>query len=269
MENQISAKMILVTPEIAAGYLKTSKINRIIRQEAVIRYADDMNEDRWMLTGETISIDTDGCISNGHHRMLAVIKSGKSVNFLIATGVPTNAFKVIDTGCLRNASDIFKIEGVKNNASIPSIIQFSKSLDVVKSNSLNQRKNKKLTNAELLEEYNKRPLYWQKVFNQTTSWYIQFTMVVTKSMLGGLYCMFEKIDSNDAFLFMEALCTGITGEKSITDLRQKLIKDKISPRKMQKGIKVALIIKAWNIFRMSGSTMLRFDAVRERFPKAI
>ena len=76
-----------------------------------------------------------------------------------------------------------------------------------------------------------------------------FCEIMTPSLIGGMYAHLHLINENYAVRFMTQLTTGIGIENDvITLLRNKLIQDKISPRKMPQSLKIALIIKAWNVF---------------------
>ncbi len=66
---------------------------------------------RWKLIPDPIMISETGETINGANRLSAIILSDCTVPLYIATHVPVEIFKVIDTGIPRSVSDSAKIEG--------------------------------------------------------------------------------------------------------------------------------------------------------------
>lgn len=260
----------LITPAIAAQYLDANKNNRRVKEPVVLRYAEDMKSGRWKAdTAEVIKISINGNILDGQHRLKAVIKAGTSINFHVAVGLKDDVFDVLDTGSTRNASDSFKIAGIKNSNSIPSIINTYYTLK--KGLSTSGQKNNRLGNSELLMKYYEREEFFQMVDRKVFHWYTAFATILKPSTIGGFYCFFHDINSERANDFMNQLTTGKDIKHiAINMLRDKLMKDKMSSRKMPQPLKYALIIKAWNYFRENKDLrILKFDVERENFPIAI
>jgi hypothetical protein len=56
----------------------------------------------------------------------------------------------------------------------------------------------------------------------------------------------------------------------ISQLRNKLIQDRMASRNMSTTTRFGLIIKAWNIFRLNKTVkLLKFDPEREPFPSIV
>ena len=70
---------------------------------------------------------------------------------------------------------------------------------------------------------------------------------------------------------MKQLATGIgISNECILLLRNKLMQDKMSVRKMLPTLKMALIIKTWNLFVKNQTVkILKFEHNREEFPIAL
>lgn len=263
-------KKILVTPSLAAQYLEANISNRRIRENTVSRYVKDILNGRWKQdTGECIKISKNGVILDGQHRLAAVVKSKTAVFFHIAFDVDDSVFSVLDTGSVRNASDCFKIKGIKNETVLPSIMSFYYALK--KGTTVKGiQKNDKMTNDELIDEYYKDVNKWQIVAQKSLTWYNNFAKILAPSFLGGFYAKALEIDSAKANEFMNMLCTGdnITNN-SISLLRQKLIKDKISLKKLSVQIKLAFVIKVWNYYIEENHSIkiIKFNPEAEDFPK--
>lgn len=111
-KNQVvpESGVILITPEIAKEMLETSSGNRPLRLSHVEKLAAAMKRGEWRLTSQGIGFDTTGSLRDGHHRLTAVIKSGVSINCLIVSGMPNDAYEVTDIGVLRTYSDRLNVD---------------------------------------------------------------------------------------------------------------------------------------------------------------
>lgn len=268
-------KKQLVTPSLAKQMLEANIKNRRVKLPVLLRYTQEMNAGRWKEdTGETIKISKTGIVLDGQHRLLAVVKSNKPINFHIVYDLDDSVFDVLDTGSVRNASDVFLIEKIKNDNVLPSMITTYEILkkSVVKVfDGQSVTKQYRPTNAELKELYYLRESFWQTVANQATNWYMAFAKILPPSTIGGFYAFFYDINEKDAYDFIHQLCTGKDiKNNSIALLRTKLMQDKIDQKKIQPSIKQAYIIKTWNYFRQNQEfKILKFDTIKEEFPKAI
>ncbi len=261
---------MLISPAYANELLEKNTTNRKPNKDFVFRYANDMKENRWNEgTADTIKIANDGTIIDGQHRLMAVVMSKKPIYFLVAKGVEKSVMSVIDTGKSRNATDVFAINQIDNYNKIPSIISLYESIKMGHSYSTSTSK-RSLTNDVLLTLYNKNPMYWQDVAKKTSRWYKMFSKIIQPSVIGGMYSVFYDIDPDMAESFFDMLTTGIdVNNKSIIMLRNKLIQDKTSVRKMRHSIKIALIIKVWNFYRADTEVkVLKYNPDVEEFPTA-
>jgi len=267
----INFEKILITPSKSKELLEANTHNRRIKQPVVLKYAKDMIEGRWLEdTGETIKIAKSGRILDGQHRLHAIIKANKAIYCHISNGLDESVFKVIDTGTTRNATDVFKIEGIKNENKLPSIISFFNLLEAGKKHK-SLHVHEKSTNAMLLNQYYEDENFWQSVSRNAFNWYIGFAKILTPAFIGGFYAHFYKLNSDKAYSFMVQLTSGINVEnETILLLRNKLIADKVSIKKMPQNLKMALVIKTWNSF-ITNKTIkfLKYDSTREEYPRAI
>ncbi len=259
---------ILVTPKVAKQYLESNTRNRNIKIHAVNRYAKDIKAGKWKKdTGDFIRISKTGVVLDGQHRLTAILKAQTSIELDFIFGLEDSIFTVIDTGVSRTKGDLFKIDGVRNANQIPAIISFQYALE--NGRIWNNNVKNKLTNSECLEEYYKKPEYWQDIMKISSTWYREFSKILNKSFIGGFYATLLKIDKDKAYSFMNQLCTGNDiSNKMINKLRQKLIQDKLATKKIKRSIKTAFVIKTWNLFLLDKELkILYFDSKREKYPK--
>jgi hypothetical protein len=263
-------KKELITPSRAKELLEANINNRRVKYAVVARYAQDILAGRWKQdTGEVIKVSKSGIILDGQHRLYAIAKANTPIFLHIAYGLDDSVSDVLDTGSVRNASDIFKLNHIPNDSGIPSIIQI---YNLLKNNHFGSGQiNNRLTNAQILEKYYENETLWQEVFRKSSSWYMSFAKILPKSFIGGFYLLLRDIDHNQAEKFMAELCTGINvSNDTMLVLRNRFMQDKMSQKKINETIKTIIMIKAWNCF-ISGAELKRltFDAERESYPKIL
>jgi hypothetical protein len=259
---------VLITPAYAKKLLESNTSNRRLKTRKVAQYAEDMAAGRWKEdTGETIKISKTGRILDGQNRLHAIIKSGIAVYMHIVTNLEEEVFDVIDTGAVRSANDVFKIKDIKYETVLPAIIQFYNQL----SNGSKLSDDSRVTNSVLLNQYYENEIFWQNITKQSMSWYLAFAKILPPTYIGGFHAYFYGLNKDKATEFMSQLTTGIgITNPTILVLRNKLIQDKLSNKKILPRIKVAYIIKAWNFFIKNQSVKyLRFDLERDDYPVAL
>ncbi len=107
-----------VTPEQAKAWLGESvnDANRHIRKKKVEQYARDMANGDWTESNDAISLDEDGKLLNGQHRLSAIVAHGKPVELLVARGLPRGSQLSMDSGVPRQFGDHLKMSGGMPNA---------------------------------------------------------------------------------------------------------------------------------------------------------
>jgi hypothetical protein len=261
----------LITPAKAVELLQANVKNRNPKVMVVSKYARDMANGKWKNdTFELIKISKTGVILDGQHRLMAVVKSNVNVYFHIVDGLDDSILDVLDTGTVRNAADVFKINQVKYASLIPAVISF---YDMLKESRKGRSTNVSIrkTNAALLETYYLNPEKWDAIAYEGHNLYNQFGKILTQSFIGGFLAFFSDIDEDAATTFMNQLCTGKNIENdSINLLRMKLVNDKVSTHKLTATTKQMFIIKCWNAYRKNQTLkVIKFMPNQESFPIAI
>jgi len=243
----------LITPTQAKKLLSMNKKNRLIRERKVNLFAYDMANGRWKEeTGDPIRISNTNKLLDGQHRLLALIKANVSLRFTIITGLNDEIISVIDTGTVRNAGDVFRINGVKNDRWMGTIIKAYLLLKNGFKNTVLSSADTFITNDDILNEYYEREDFWKTAFRLCRPWYISFGKILSPSIVGGVYSIFHSINELDAINFMTSLCDGtnLKPTDAIYLLRGKLMNDKTTRlKRMPYWIKIALIFKTWNYYR--------------------
>lgn len=110
----IYSGVLSLTPDLAAEFLRANLANRKVSRSTVATYAQAITRGEWQLNGEPIIVSDSGQLLNGQHRCHAVISAKRPIDVLIVRGISGDAFKTLDTGKKRSASDALGIDGLKN-----------------------------------------------------------------------------------------------------------------------------------------------------------
>lgn len=115
---QMESKVMVVTPTIAADWLKANvENNRAIVESRVDAYVRAINNGEWQLTPEGVMFDTDGNLIDGQHRLTAISRANKPVKMVVWTGVPFETMEVLNTGVARTTADVLTVTGGIGNVS--------------------------------------------------------------------------------------------------------------------------------------------------------
>ncbi len=115
----------IISPQQAKMMLETSIGNRTTKRHHIEALARDMLAGRWKLTGDALKFDVDGNLNDGHHRLLASIKSNTSFKTAVVRGIGKDVHSVLDTGKSRSFADELKMRGETNAASLAALTQLT------------------------------------------------------------------------------------------------------------------------------------------------
>jgi hypothetical protein len=108
---QITSTVVTVTPELAKTWLKGMIQNqRPPSDSSVLKYSRAMTQGKWKIASP-LSFDVEGQLIDGQHRLLAVVKANRSIDFIVQRGLPTDAIEAIDIGVLRTSAHLAKLQG--------------------------------------------------------------------------------------------------------------------------------------------------------------
>lgn len=241
-----------VTPEKAREILnKQNTRNRSIRQTQVKKIATDIAEGRWKLTSQAISIDTNGVLIDGQHRLAAVVQAGQTVQMLFATDCAADTFDVIDTGLGRTAADVVGLAGGRRASIIAAGIKttalYKEHPDRIWTNQISS------THTRINQIYTEKPDFYDSVAFITDKIRrecnrINPTSIFVLLVLGGE----AGYSADDMHSFFSKLSTGEGLDKGCPILcyRQALFNGLKPPgnRNLQQ-YSVACMIKCFNYYR--------------------
>jgi hypothetical protein len=113
-EKTMRTELVKITPSMAEHYLSKNVLNRNVSQRLVDKYAHDMENNNWELNHQGIAFYEDGSVADGQHRLLAIIKSRKTIQIMVTTGLKKPSAVTIDIGRKRSMSDGIQIGGLSD-----------------------------------------------------------------------------------------------------------------------------------------------------------
>jgi len=257
--------IINITPEQAAKMLEKNTKNRSLNKGRVSRYAIEILNGKWNLNGVPIVFDKDGTLTDGQHRLHAIIESNVSIETLVVHGVSNQSFLTIDTGKIRSGGDVLSIAGLDGlkskvlSALIQRIFQENNNrLGVAfhraqaKNTTRSAKEKYSLTNEDVLEYYNKNFLELDDIYLFCNKFRSNSAKVLPFWQFILLFYKLRRINIMDAEYFMEHLATGagLNEENPIYHLREKFINLKNSDTEKVPAWHIpAYTYKAWNAFR--------------------
>lgn len=236
-----NSRRVWITPEVALAILTDlNKGNRTKKPEEIRRYANDMKDGRWAMTGESIKFGTDGLLKDGQNRLSACVQANVSFATHIVFGIDPNVFANIDRGKNRNPADVFYIAGIKYPADTSAAVRWILLVeqDQVKSRETYQP-------DHLLREYNKLDkVELEKCVSVARK--IKSDTRFPVGPLAALYYLVRQKNEEDADGFFKKWATG-----SPHAVQQKLQKKLMRMAAESNGrvhdvVRTALLVQAWN-----------------------
>jgi len=245
-----------ISPVEATEMLKKNKGNRDVKEKHVLFLAKEMDSGNWLFDGQPIRLDKVGRVLDGQHRLNAVIRHGKPVKFLVINGIEQKAFKVMDTGMVRNAADVLSIKGYTSAAQVATTIRL---IMTHEAGIISNKANIKPSNTDILEYLVKNPSIEDLVAKSWTL-YKKFQKMLSVAQIASIKYITDSIDIVDSDHFWNGVCIGVNldeGDPRKT-LRDALINDKLSNRSVRYSHKKKMIFRAWNACRR-GKSMKKFS----------
>jgi hypothetical protein len=111
--NGLTPSVVSVTPQLAKEWLtKNIGNNRKLMKGKIDKWATSMLDGEWIVA-ESIKFDKNGNLFDGQHRLMAVIQTGLTIDFLVTEGYDPKAAQVVDIGANRRLEHIAQLQGKK------------------------------------------------------------------------------------------------------------------------------------------------------------
>lgn len=236
----------VITPEVAERLLSLNIANRVVRPDAVARYADDMRNGRFLPTGATIAIDTEGRILDGQHRLLACVESGVTIRSIIISGLEPEAFTATDKGSRRSLADTLKRMGYANSARMAAAATAMLAWD-------DGHRSGEVTSGGRKTSEQKLLAYIANHADELSAAAGSPTLAAARvlpKVADAARVLTRRVDAEDSEAFFEALRTGVTDEQGLILLREALRRDREGTGKSRGAFwQLGMILKTWNLWR--------------------
>ena len=244
------------SPEVSHETLeKRNDNNRKPRPNKIKRFASDLTDGFWILTGDTIKFGATGGLLDGQNRLRACVASGVPLLTHVVFGIDPVAFKYLDSGTVRTGGDTFKVAGVPN-AEIAG--KASRWLMIFDTPDMNR--SIAIANAELFEYYQKRVN--KSHFEGAITDAKKISRLIPTGTLAAMLYLFERRDAKTARIFAHDLEKGMRGGRTLLTRLRNLRKD--SSGRINEKIVTAFTVMMWNSYRhgklLRGSQLKWSDA---------
>lgn len=261
----VSVYLRNVTPKFASEILaKFNTKNRKVLPSHVAALANNMINGTWRFNGDTIRFDANGTLIDGQHRLMAIVKSGKTIPCLFVVGLDPDTIKCVDIAIKpRNLKNLLEMDFVKDAGLISASIRrrFVIAAGSVGVTSIQKSPGGNVSGlgstvidrvATIEEQYS---FYYEheSVINELVSLgrtLYKRCQLLGASDIGGvaihlvvdLCYNYERVKD-----FFEAILQG-SPIQYLNSIHLMLVRDKTSVKKMTGMYRQSLIAKVWNYF---------------------
>jgi hypothetical protein len=242
-----NSRVFEITPDMAKTILEDyNEGNRPRKPSKISEYADDMANDRWPVTGDTLKFSDrkPPRLRDGQNRLMACVRAGVPFTSHIVFGIPDSAFDVLDKGKNRSGSDILAIAGFGNTAVMAGALRWLHLLDTGRAKQRDSMKPSVLLDL-VRDKYPTLPDYVKqaRVIYEHTGQPISLVLAL-------LYA-FHRANEPAAREFAMAWETGERGGrfKPIALMQSQVAQlQAASSGRVHDVVRAALIVKAWNLY---------------------
>jgi hypothetical protein len=259
----ITYKTELISPQRAAELLSLNTCNRAISKRQINHYSAAMQAGQWKFNGDSIRLSKDNVILDGQHRLLAVIQSETTQQFVIIDGLESESFHTIDRGKKRTGADSLHMIGEDNEKSLASALRWI--YLILHENGLQKNGVPAQTLIDTLDAHPtvRRWTSYHSSRRDLRTWFESYIVAVST-----LFAEKYGDEVVERFLIQLETGEGLFRNDPAFELRQRVQGNKASLSKIPKAVLVALAIKAFAAFT-SGKKIgvLRYKPSAEPFPK--
>lgn len=235
----------LVTPEIAAEWLKLNTKNRKMKTYSKDKYARDLKSGRWMVNGSSICFLENGNLADGQNRLKACVDSGASFYTVVVRGIKEEALDTIDMGNSRTVADVLSFNGFQGAQLLSSTAKRVLTTTTGKSD-----KRIAYSTNEILEEITRedRSEFYKNISKFTNSIYSDYK-AYSKTYLAAAYIITRTLGhtEEEVLEFFEQLADKKAACNLIRGLRRRIMKVE-DCKVVSRADKFKFLIYCWNEF---------------------
>lgn len=242
----MKAGVVKMTPKMAMGLLEKNTKNRKISDLRVKEYRDAMLNGEWKENGESIIMDKNFVLKDGQHRLYAIIEANKAYDMVLVTDVEPEIMQTIDVGKGRSLSDVLTLNGVKSAGLAAGI---TKAILAYKKGTYTKKVS--ITNAQGVDFYFKNADDIDELTAISSKIYArQIDKIISPVAIGLYHYVISGYNHNPAANDFLNLLSGVVvrPKSAATWVFKKMSNAKINKITLSKKWRLAMCIKAWNVF---------------------
>lgn len=241
----MKTEVMTITPAMAEEMLRKNTGNRRLSKERVAHLAREISMGNWQNNGETIKLNGERLL-DGQHRLSAVVMSGRPIETLVVSGLPTSVFATIDQQQKRGAHHVLHINGEVNSNNLAATIRTI--LDLRDDGIKWKRSSRTIPNGFFIDFLNEEPEVRDSVLSIHSRMKTVWQLCRGVAIPAALHYLFGQTHPSLRDQFFQRFNDGIgvMGGDPIFVLRQRLIQNAASAIAMDRTMLMAIIIKAWN-----------------------
>jgi len=269
---ELTVEIVKVNPKMALKMLDTNVINRILKAWRVKHFLHIIERGHYALIPDAIIISDKGRLLNGQHRLQALVKSGKTLKFMIIYGLDEKYFPLLDSGSKRSANDALYIEGFNH----PNLYAKMARQTIRWEENLFWGKGKKewmSTPMDILEyvlehkEELATTVNHVKAQNSGNQWFSEGIFAVSYHIMR----QFSTQQPEEIASFWTCMMDGIDPEthvkaNAVNWLKKTMTANKKSNSKLQMKVMYACIFQAWNGYALNNWKDISTEEMEETNP---
>lgn len=234
---------------------------RHLRENAVEMLAREMSAGNFRLSCDAIVI-LNGQLANGQHRLSAVTQSNTTQQFLVMRSDDQELYKVIDCGIKRTVADV---AGVANGNQVAAIGSWVIGYDARRLTL--GCKVKRIPRTEMITFIQKHDTELQEIHRKLVS--IRTRQAILPLSISGAFLMIAgRTDPDKAFTFISGVYSGDVKDAT-WDVRERLIKNKLSAARLHPAHVFALLIKGYKSYLQGTRPGVLRMTEGEEFPRLV
>lgn len=243
----MNIKEMMITADLATDLLEKNINNRPLNMRRVNVLCDAMRRGEWMQNGDTIRVSKTGRLLDGQHRLSAIEKTGIPQKCILVFDLEDESFTTIDTGQARTAGQMAQMAGFKNANILAAAARMHLMFELY-GQPFHGTATKTVTHAQVIDFCENEPGIHKSVFATASKWSRKY---VTPSIAAFCHYEFGISDAEVRDAFFEELESGeFSYQRSpIKVLREFMLSEYGQPKKTDKGRKIAMMFKAFRLFR--------------------
>jgi len=240
----VTAFVVDITPALAEQWLKMNTNNRLVREAHVVALSKAMLAGEWKLNGDTIRMNS-SLLLDGQHRLMAVVRSGVTIQSLVVTGVSSDVFDTIDKGRKRTTGDTLHLRGEKHASLLAgtarALIELESCSMVILARS----------DKEIVDCINRHPSARDVISHNCGTRALRKLKIYPPSLYMAIRVLASEKDKTLADLFFAHIDDGdvFQPDEPVSILRERLIETRSTSRAHTREAVAILTIKAWNATR--------------------